>query len=403
MTTLAPAPPDYGRLEQLYGIQTVLAQPLAVELACDAILPMVARVLRIRTAVLLDATPRRAFTWAAEGISEADVTDAQDIARKVLVYLRRDRIDWAKASRASSLRGGVAGRAAFPRHFVTLPLSRLHGHVFGVFQLEGATPFDENDLLFINAITTHLALALERQHVQLELVELYQRALAAVGGRDAMMSMVSHDLRCPLGAIQLCVDVLAADSPTLAKPVELIKGSVEVMTRLISDLRDVGSIDSGHLSIQMGSEDASRLVRDAVDGVRDAAAEALVHVETRLTPRPLRLACDRIRILQVLANLLSNALKFTPQGGHITISVDTAGPGFALFSVADTGRGIAPEDLPHVFDRYWQAKSTAHLGTGLGLAIAKGIVEAHAGTMTVTSRLGKGTTFSFTVPLDREA
>jgi signal transduction histidine kinase len=214
-----------------------------------------------------------------------------------------------------------------------------------------------------------------------------------------MMSMVSHDLRCPLGAIQLCTELLATDAPTLAKPVELIKGSLEVMTRLISDLRDAGGIDSGHLSIVIGCEDASALVRDAVEGVRHAASEAAVHLEIRPPARPLALACDRIRILQVLNNVIGNAIKFTPPEGRITISVEAADRGFARFSVEDTGRGIADDDLPHVFDRFWQARSTAHLGTGLGLAIARGIIEAHAGTMSVASRIGEGTTFSFTVPL----
>jgi signal transduction histidine kinase len=212
------------------------------------------------------------------------------------------------------------------------------------------------------------------------------------------MSIVSHDLRSPLGTIQLCTELLATDDPSLAKPVELIKASVAVMTRLTSDLRDVDCIETGHLSINLRSEDAIALVREAVESMRDAATHAALHIELWLPDEALVIDCDRVRIMQVLTNILSNAIKFTPRGGSITVTLAGVAPALAEFSVADTGNGIPAEDLPHIFDRYWQARDTAHLGTGLGLAIAKGIVEAHAGAISVDSRVGQGTTFSFTLP-----
>jgi signal transduction histidine kinase len=108
-------------------------------------------------------------------------------------------------------------------------------------------------------------------------------------------------------------------------------------------------------------------------------------------------SADRERTLQVLSNLLGNAIKFTPEGGSIALRAEPADE-FVQFSVSDTGPGIRAEDLAHIFERYWQATRTAALGTGLGLAIVKGIVEAHGGTIRVETRAGVGSTFHFTLP-----
>lgn len=107
---------------------------------------------------------------------------------------------------------------------------------------------------------------------------------------------------------------------------------------------------------------------------------------------------DRGRLLQVLANLVGNALKFTPEGGRVMVRAEAATEGFVRFSVSDTGPGIPPEHVAHLFERYWQARTSDHRGAGLGLAIVKGIVEAHGGSVGVTSEPGSGSTFSVTIP-----
>ncbi|MGH7637314.1 MAG: sensor histidine kinase [Gemmatimonadaceae bacterium] len=107
---------------------------------------------------------------------------------------------------------------------------------------------------------------------------------------------------------------------------------------------------------------------------------------------------DRDRIVQVLSNLLNNAVKFTPAGGCVILSASRSENGGCRFEVSDTGPGIAHDQLPHIFDRFWQAKRTAHMGSGLGLAIAKGIVDAHKGRIWVKSRVGAGSTFAFELP-----
>jgi len=245
-----------------------------------------------------------------------------------------------------------------------------------------------------------LELAADRIGTIIENANLYEHALAAIRSRDAVLAVVSHDLRNPLSTVQMSIELLPTDDPELTKPVSIIKRSVDLMVRLVSDLRDVASIEAGHLAMTIRAEDSRPLVRDAVEGVQAAAAQKSVRIDVRLPERELALDCDRIRITQVLTNLLTNAIKFTPPEGSITISLVEADD-HARFSVEDSGSGITEVELPKVFDRYWQAKATAHLGTGLGLTIAKGIVEAHGGTISVESRVDHGTTFSFTVPLAR--
>ena len=216
------------------------------------------------------------------------------------------------------------------------------------------------------------------------------------------MGVVSHDLRSPLGTIQLVMtDPLGSDTPREAKRALIIKRSVALMVRLIDDLRDVGSIEAGRLSIEARPEDVAVLLREAVEGARPVADQKGLRLEKRLPAVEIAVACDHVRVIQVLTNLLSNAIKFTPEGGAISVAVVAEGK-YAHFSVADTGSGIPASDLPHVFERYWQARETARQGTGLGLAIAKGIVEAHGGTIAVESEVGRGTTFSFTLPLARD-
>ena len=247
-----------------------------------------------------------------------------------------------------------------------------------------------------------LELVADRIATIIDNATLYEHSLNAVRSRDAVMGVVSHDLRSPLGAIQMCMELFTKDDPRVAKAVSIVRRSVDLMIRLIGDLRDVGSIEAGHLSVKILREDACLVAREVVDSAQALASNKSIRLDTELPALALIVACDRNRVVQVLTNLLSNAIKFTPTGGAVTLALAPVDTGFACWSVADTGCGIAAADLPRVFERYWQAQETAHQGTGLGLAIAKGIVEAHGGTMWVESRLGHGSTFSFTMPLARD-
>jgi signal transduction histidine kinase len=285
-------------------------------------------------------------------------------------------------------------------HIRSLAGAPMHarGHVTGVVHVASRSRRQ-----FSDGEAQLLELAADRIGTIIDNARLLDQALAAIRSRDVVMGVVSHDLRNPLGAIQICSELIASKDPAIVNQVEIIRGSVELMLRLISDLHDVACIEAGHLSVKTRSEDAGLIARAAVESIEAAAADKALRFDMQLPTEAVIVECDRMRVIQVLINLLSNAIKSTPRGGTITIAVSIAvaahAPGLACFSVEDTGCGISADDLPFVFDRYWQAEDTAHLGTGLGLAIAKGIVAAHGGTIAVDSQIGRGTKFSFTIPL----
>jgi signal transduction histidine kinase len=181
------------------------------------------------------------------------------------------------------------------------------------------------------------------------------------------------------------------------RQLEVIQRAAHRANRLISDLLDVAKIQAGGLTVELASLDVPSLVQEALESAAPMATSKKLTVERVVADNIPPVAADRDRVLQVFGNLLGNAIKFTPAGGQITIRAENDGKE-AKFAVCDTGPGIPPEQVPHVFDRYWQAKSTAKLGTGLGLSIAKGIVEAHAGRIWVESEPGRGASFIFTLP-----
>jgi len=363
--------------ESLVAVLTAMCEMFCTDAAAVLLASEDGKLLRHRASVGLEVTSELDI---AVGVGAAGKIAA---GTSVVMFEELTAVDAVSTTLLANGLHALLGAPMYARNHLT-------GVVY-VASRKGRAYSDEEQQL-LGMIASRLGLIIDN-------ATLYEQALAAIRGRDAVMGIVSHDLRNPLNAIQMCTDLIEGDEPRLAKPVAIIKRSVDMMVRLINDLRDVGSIETGHLSIQPRSEPSLALVREAIEGVRDAADRKAIHFATQLPSHDHVLACDRIRVIQVLTNLLSNAIKFTPDGGKITVSLKEDAPGTVRFSIEDTGAGISEADLLRVFDRYWQAGATAHLGTGLGLAIAKGIVEAHGGTIEVASRLGRGTTFSFTLPV----
>jgi len=242
------------------------------------------------------------------------------------------------------------------------------------------------------------------QPVALSLVNatLYSAAQRANLARDEVLAVVSHDLRNPLTAIEMCTRVLRERSPAASAGgedlVATISDSVDAMNRLIQDLVDVASIERGQLSLERADVLPARLIERALHMFAVEAAGHGITVDRDVAPDLRALKADEPRLIQVLANLIRNAITFTPNGGRISVAA-TAGDGVVKFVVADTGIGIDPALHQRIFDRYWHASAGARKrGTGLGLSIAKGIVEAHGGRLTVESAVGAGSTFRFTIP-----
>jgi len=236
-----------------------------------------------------------------------------------------------------------------------------------------------------------------------DLKDAEERARRATQARDNLLAIVSHDLRNPLYSIKLSAGMLGReianpeDAARAFKQVATIVRAAERMEHLIAELLDLAQLEAGGLAIQRKALDTAALIHDSLEMFRPAADEKRLHFEGESTPGVIAYA-DRDRVLQVLSNLLGNAIKFTPDGGWILLRV-VATDGEAHFSVADTGPGIASEELPNIWRRFWQARRD--VGIGLGLTIAKALVEAHGGRIWVESEPGAGTTFHFTLPLAR--
>ncbi len=233
--------------------------------------------------------------------------------------------------------------------------------------------------------------------------QLYEAALSAVRARDEILSTVSHDLKNPLSIILLSAARLLEDGADAriigGRPAaEVIHRSARRMRRLVSDLLDVSALDGGALTMHPTHHDPRRMIADTIEGLAPAAAEAGVTLHDEVPPVLPPIFVDADRISQVLANLVGNAIKFTPSGGSVRVGARVIGELLEV-SVSDTGIGIAANELPHVFDRFWRAKGTRKVGTGLGLAIAKSIVELSGGHIEAKSEPGIGTVVSFTVPL----
>lgn len=225
----------------------------------------------------------------------------------------------------------------------------------------------------------------------------------AARSREEILAIVSHDLRNPLNAAlmsaALLLELLPDGERTMERTqLQIIKRSTERMTRLIQDLLDVARIEAGHLSVEAHPIEVNALLREAVEVHLPVADVEGIRLEARVSGRGERILADHERLVQVLSNLVGNALKFTGKGGSILVTAEAL-EGEVRISVADSGPGIPAESLPHLFTPFWQARKADRRGAGLGLPIAAGIVEAHGGAIWAESEVGKGSTFSFTVPL----
>lgn len=247
-------------------------------------------------------------------------------------------------------------------------------------------------------------LRFEREQTDERLLIERARGDAALAARDDFMSMVSHDLRTLLGGIALTADMQIRGASDDAVGERSIKAAEKIqrfaarMNRLIGDLVDVASIEAGRLAVTPEQRDAKALIRDTLEAFQPTAAARGISLNTTFADGSLVASLDPERILQVLANLLSNAIKFTGEGGKIAVNVESSGSE-VRFSVADTGAGIAGDHLESIFERFWQVTQGDRRGLGLGLFISRCIVEAHGGRIRAESEIGKGSTFSFTLPV----
>jgi len=228
----------------------------------------------------------------------------------------------------------------------------------------------------------------------------HQRTKATLTTREEFLAIVSHDLRNPLNHISMAVQNLLEDPKDMKELVSSINRSAGEMLRLIEDLLDVERIALGKLTLHIEQHDVSEIIKEAVEEFKGAAAAKGVTLEAEPEGECGYVVCDRSRVMQVLSNLIGNAIKFTPAKGRICVSCQRTSPeGEVQISVSDTGEGIAPEKIKTIFERFSQIHNQDRRGIGLGLYIAKMMVEEHLGRIWVESKLGEGSTFHFTLPL----
>ena len=324
-------------------------------------------------------------------------------ARLGAAHVDPDREDWVR-SVTHTARGGATdpvrdaldlGRSTVDGDtLLTVPLV-VSGDTIGALTLglaDSGRRYGEDDLALAEELARRAAMAVDR-------ARLYHDAQQATRARDRILAVVAHDLRNPLNTALLATEMLLEleDRDEYQRYLEIIERSATGMNRLIQDLLDITRIESGKLALDRHELAVGTLIEEAMAMLRPLAEAQSITMACEVAPGLPSLLADAPRLLQVFSNLVGNATKFTPAEGRIGVSCDATDEG-VRFGVTDTGPGIPPDQLPHIFGGFWQGKPTDRRGIGLGLSIAKGIVEGHGGRIWVESEVGVGSAFYFTIP-----
>jgi signal transduction histidine kinase len=233
--------------------------------------------------------------------------------------------------------------------------------------------------------------------VNKKLIEANRRLEELNKKKSAFMADISHELRTPLTAIKGAMDYLIAKSDDgTTQFLEIVKNNADRLIRLVNDLLGLSRIEMGMISMMLKHHDISTLIDETVVTYQSLAGEKKIKLEVN-TEKGLMASIDEDRIRQVLINLISNAIQFTPEGGEIAVTA-YRGNNNIIVSVSDNGSGIAPKDQERIFEKFHKVRDSGSKGAGLGLAISKGIIEAHGGSIRVESEIGNGSTFIFTLP-----
>jgi signal transduction histidine kinase len=279
------------------------------------------------------------------------------------------------------------------RTVLCVPIRRENS-VIGVVTLVAvrADAFDEDAQALVSRLADRAAIAIENSR-------LYDAVQAANRAKSEFVSLVAHELRVPMTSISGYADLLPVVGPVndqQGKFLETIKNNVHRMIVLVNDLNDISRIESGQLFIELGEVDLKTVFAEAKDGVMRQIEERGHHLVEHIDPNLPAVYGDHSRVVQVLVNLLSNAYKYTPRGGTITLAAQRDGERVSV-SVADSGVGMTPEQLRNVGTKFWRADNDHVInqpGTGLGLAITQNLITLMGGTLDVQSTPGQGSTFT---------
>ena len=301
---------------------------------------------------------------------------------------------------------GLAQVAAF-RGILSVPMLR-DGLPIGTITVaaDRTTPFPDKQVALLKTFADQAVIAVENVRLFTEIQEKTQQLEIANRHKSEFLANMSHELRTPLNAVIGFSEVLLERmfgevNEKQEEYLQDILSSGKHLLSLINDILDLSKIEAGRMELEAQPFDLPAAFDNALTLIRERASRNSIGLGVHVDPRIGEVVADERKVKQVLLNLLSNAVKFTPEGGTITMSAVLNG-GMVEISVADTGIGIAPEDQATVFEEFRQVGTDyarKREGTGLGLALARRLVELHGGTLTLQSELGKGSTFTFTIPV----
>ncbi|MFP3940372.1 MAG: ATP-binding protein [Thermoanaerobaculia bacterium] len=388
--------------KDLDGVLESLARQVVPELADYAVVYIIEERGPLRRGASAHADPEQEalvqqLLAQGPGAAHSSRAAAEAVRTGEPVLLAELTIEWLREQGFSPAQLRILERLG-PRSVLIVPLVAREATV-GVLGMaatdRSGRRYSEENLQLARELAVHAALAVEK-------ARQYERAERAIAQRDEILAIVAHDLRNPLQVVTALAETLALragaqEGDTMGR----IRRSLDQADRVIQELLDVSRLDSGVLTLEREPVEVQSLVDEAAQTARVFSEDRGVRVQTEIENACPPVYGDRQRLLQVFWNLLENAVRFTPAGGRVDVAARPAGPRIR-FEVSDQGPGIAEEDLPLLFDRFWQARKTQR-GAGLGLAIVKGLVEAHGGTIRVRSEPGRGSTFVFEIPVVKES
>ncbi len=392
----------------MYDVVTLMTEP-------DLQRALTAVAERLRTELGVAAVVM-AFGKAAPARVQADVGDAEAIriahdeaAEMILAYGQRPTGAergrpgrWIRVVQPHAQSHAPRARSKRVRS-VAVELNNLRVGAIVIVRRPGASEFTVSDDRLVSAVARQLGLALERLRLQREATEaeILRRTDEL---RTALLNAVSHDLRTPLASIiasagslrQRDIDWSVDDRVEFASAIE---NEADRLNRLVGNLLDLSRIEAGSLRPEKGWYDIGALIREVAGRLRSVAASHVLTLDVSPGLPPLHF--DYVELDQVVTNLIENAIKYTPPGTEITVSAHREGDTIEV-EVTDHGPGISPEAVPHLFDAFYRAPRTPAAGSGLGLAVAKGLIEAHGGTIRAENRREGGARFVFTLPVEEE-
>jgi len=315
-------------------------------------------------------------------IAAVDLLESAEIHRFVVAHRDPSQAELVKEELARASALGT-------KSYVSVPLI-ARGRTLGALTLAstgGVPAYDEHDRELATALAHRAALAVDNAF-------MHAAALQATRLRDDVLEIVSHDLKNPLNTIKLSAGSLARHSD--AEEIPVLRRAVERAERLIKDLLLAAKMDFAKISLDRGPTSV-RAILDGVVALHEGAAAAKSLTLVSTVEGQLDVVVDRHRVAQMLDNLVANAIQIT-ESGSVELRARAVGPSLVI-EVKDTGPGITPDVLPHVFDRFWQSAHAGRASAGLGLAIARGIAQAHGGDITIETAIGRGTTFTASLPI----